>query len=182
MVLRVGRARVPVQRAGAFATAVSDYLDQVKKLADDEREEAETQAKSAARSRVPARGRSDQVERPAHGAGPVPHMEFAALEDAVDRLKRSAKAYDDALAKNGAGLSGARLARVQALMLDIDQTLAPDVGLPGRTWYRNLIYAPGRFTGYGAKTLPGVREAIEDRRWADANRYARTHSGRAQRL
>ena len=44
---------------------------------------------------------------------------------------------------------------------------------PGRTWYKNLIYAPGRFTGYGAKTLPGVREAIEDQRWGDANRYAK---------
>ncbi len=59
------------------------------------------------------------------------------------------------------------------LMLDIDQTLAPNVGLPGRPWYRNLIYAPGRLTGYGAKTLPGVREGIEDQRWADANRYAK---------
>ena len=58
-------------------------------------------------------------------------------------------------------------------MFDIDQTLAPNVGLPGRAWYKNLIYAPGRFTGYGAKTLPGVREAIEDQRWADADRYAK---------
>jgi N-acetylated-alpha-linked acidic dipeptidase len=58
-------------------------------------------------------------------------------------------------------------------MLDIDQLLAPNVGLPGRPWYRNLIYAPGRFTGYEPKTLPGVREAIEDRRWEDANRYAK---------
>ena len=45
-------------------------------------------------------------------------------------------------------------------------------GLPGRPWYQNLVYAPGRFTGYGAKTLPGVREAIEERRFADANTYA----------
>jgi N-acetylated-alpha-linked acidic dipeptidase len=50
---------------------------------------------------------------------------------------------------------------------------APNVGLPGRAWYKNLIYAPGRFTGYGTKTLLGVREAIEDQRWADANRYAK---------
>jgi hypothetical protein len=61
----------------------------------------------------------------------------------------------------------------QALMLTIDQTLAPEVGLPGRPWYKNLVYAPGRLTGYGAKTLPGVREAIEERRWSEANRYIR---------
>jgi N-acetylated-alpha-linked acidic dipeptidase len=47
-----------------------------------------------------------------------------------------------------------------------------DVGLPGRDWYKNLIYAPGRYTGYNAKTLPGVREAIEEERWADVDRYA----------
>jgi N-acetylated-alpha-linked acidic dipeptidase len=46
-----------------------------------------------------------------------------------------------------------------------------DPGLPGRGWYKNMITAPGRFTGYGAKTLPGVREAIEEERWDDAVRY-----------
>ena len=173
IVLRVADSDVPVQNASAFANAVSDYLDQVKKLADDEREEADAQAKllhdrafQLAADPTKSRGLPTAL-------GPVPHLEFAALEDAVDRLKRSAKAYDDALAKNAPDLSDARRARVQALMLDIDQTLAPDVGLPGRSWYKNLVYAPGRFTGYEAKTLPGVREAIEDRRWADANRYAK---------
>lgn len=172
LVLRVADADVPLQRAGDFADATAEYLDQVKKLADGEREEAETQARLL-------RDRAFQLAAdPTKSSGlpatldRVPHLEFAALEDAVDRLKRSAKTYDDAIAKNASALSGPQLARLTALMLDIDQTLAPEVGLPGRTWYKNLIYAPGRFTGYGAKTLPGVREAIEDRRWNDANRYA----------
>jgi N-acetylated-alpha-linked acidic dipeptidase len=173
MVLRVVESSAPVQRAVGFADAVSDYLGEVKKLADDKREEAETQANllrdrafQLAADPTKSSGLPTTLER-------VPHLEFAALEAAVDRLKRSAKAYDDALAKSVPDLSGARLARVQVLMFDIDQTLAPKVGLPGRAWYKNLIYAPGRFTGYGAKTLPGVREAIEDQRWADANRYAK---------
>jgi len=171
LVLRVADTDAPVQRASDFAAAVSDYLDQVKKLTDGKREEAETQARLI-------RDRAFQLAAdPSQSSGlpaildPVPHLDFAPLENAVDRLKRTAKAYDDGLAKNESGLSGPQLARLQALMLDIDQTLAPEVGLPGRSWYRNLIYAPGRFTGYGAKTLPGVREAIEDGRWAEANRY-----------
>jgi len=49
--------------------------------------------------------------------------------------------------------------------------LAPDSGLPGRPWYKNLIYAPGHLTGYSAKTLPGIREAIEDERWRDVDLY-----------
>ncbi len=173
IVLRVADSDLPVQNASAFAGAVSDYLDQVKKLSDDEREEADTQAKllhdrafQLAADPTKSSGLPTALDR-------VPHLEFAALDDAVDRLKRSARAYDDALAKNASRLSAAQTARVDALMLDIDQTLAPDLGLPGRSWYKNLIYAPGRFTGYEAKTIPGVREAIEDRRWADANRYAK---------
>ncbi|HEY6418797.1 MAG TPA: transferrin receptor-like dimerization domain-containing protein [Candidatus Binataceae bacterium] len=173
VVLRVADADVPVQNAGDFAAAVSGYLDQVKKLAGGAREESEVQA-------MLLRDRAFQLAAdPTQSSGvpaaldSVPQVELAPLEAAVARLKRSAKAYDDALAKNAPGLSAAQLASLQALMFDIDQTLAPDVGLPGRSWYKNLVYAPGRFTGYGAKTLPGVREAIEDRRWADANRYAK---------
>ena len=174
IVLRAADSDIPLQNASAFANAVSDYLDQVKKLADDEREEAETQAKllhdrafQLAADPTKSSGLPTALDR-------VPHLEFAALEDAVDRLKRSAKSYDDALAKNGSHLSSSQIERVQALMIDIDQTLAPEeIGLPGRGWYKNLIYAPGRYTGYEAKTLPGVREAIEDRRWSDANRYAK---------
>ncbi len=173
IVLRVADSQVPVQNASDFANAVSDYLDQVKKLSADQRQEADTQAELL-------RDRAFQLASdPTKPSGlptvldRVPHLEFAALEDSVGRLKRSAKAYDDALAKNASSLSAGQIARLQVLMLDIDQTLAPNVGLPGRSWYKNLIYAPGRFTGYGAKTLPGIREAIEDRRWADANRYVK---------
>jgi len=42
-------------------------------------------------------------------------------------------------------------------------------GLPGREWYQHMVYAPGFHTGYGVKTLPGIREAIEERRWDEAN-------------
>ncbi len=173
IVLRAADSDLPVQRVQDFAEAVSGYLAEVRKLASDRREEVETQAAllrdrafQLAADPTKTHGLPTPLER-------GPHVEFASLEDAVDRLKRSAKAYDEALARHGPALDAARLARLQALMLDIDQTLAPAAGLPGRPWYRNLIYAPGRFTGYGAKTLPGVREAIEEQRWADANRYAR---------
>ena len=154
IVLRVADADVPVQNATGFANAVSDYLDQVKKLADEKREEAETQAKLL-------RDRAFQLAAdPTKTSGmptalePVPQIDFAPLEDAVDRLKRSAKAYDDALAKNASHLSAAQLARLQALMLDIDQTLAPDVGLPGRAWYKNLVYAPGRSPAMAPRHCP----------------------------
>ena len=173
LVLRAAQSNLPLQRASDFADTVSGYLTEVKALEASERTAAEFQEKLL-------KDKAFQLaDDPTTSSGlptaldPVPYIELAPLENAVERLKHSARAYDDALAANGAGLSPDRLARLQGLMQTIDQTLAPDVGLPDRNWYRNLVYAPGRFTGYGAKTLPGVREAIEDRRWADADAYAR---------
>ena len=64
-----------------------------------------------------------------------------------------------------------RQVRADAAIQPLEQSLNRREGLPGRPWYQNVIYAPGRFTGYGAKTLPGVREAIEERRYGDAQTY-----------
>jgi len=69
-------------------------------------------------------------------------------------------------------LSDAERADVDGLLRSLEQTLTNPKGLPGRPWYRHMIYAPGLKTGYEVKTLPGVREAIEDRRWSDAEHFA----------
>jgi N-acetylated-alpha-linked acidic dipeptidase len=173
LMLRVANEPLPPQRASDFAEAVTTYLVEVKKLGDTERKQADTQAALLHSHAFELAADPTKVSRPPKALDEVPYFEFASLENAVARLRRSSHAYDAALAKTGATLPPDRLADLQAKMLTIDQTLAPDVGLPGRTWYKNLIFAPGRLTGYGAKTLPGVREAIEDRRWSDADRYAR---------
>ena len=102
---------------------------------------------------------------------PVPHFNFAPLENAVDRLKQSAKAYDTALIVHAATMSPKTASQLFEQTRETEESLAPDTGLPGRGWYKNLMYAPGAYTGYSAKTLPGVREAIEEERWADADRY-----------
>ena len=172
VVLRMADADVPLQRYGDFAETVSRYLDQVKKLADTKREAAETQAK------LLAAGAYRLTDDPTKSSGPptalksVPHFNMAPLENAVDHLKRSAKAYDTALAAKGAAQSNAAKAKLIELARQTEQSLTVAVGLPGRDWYKHLIYAPGRYTGYDPKTLPGVREAIEEERWADVDRYA----------
>ena len=51
-----------------------------------------------------------------------------------------------------------------------ERQLTDQGGLPGRPWYRHLLYAPGSYTGYGVKTMPGVREGIEQGRYAEAER------------
>ena len=171
MVLRLADAELPAVQAGDFADTIALYLGEVKKLADTRREAAATQAKMIADHAF------DVTEDPTKTNGlptalkEVPKFNFGPMDDALKQLQKSAKAYDDALAADGEKLSPEARARLWAVIQPLDQTLAPDVGLPGRPWFKNLIYAPGRYTGYGAKTLPGIREAIEDERFDDATKY-----------
>jgi N-acetylated-alpha-linked acidic dipeptidase len=172
LILRMADADVPLARYGDFAETVSRYLDQVKKLADTKREAAETQAKLLAADAYRLTDDPTKTSGPPTALKSVPHFNMAPLENAIDRLKRSAKAYDTALAAKGAAQTDAIKTKLIELARQAEQSLAVDVGLPGRDWYKHLIYAPGRYTGYGPKTLPGVREAIEEERWADVDRYA----------
>jgi N-acetylated-alpha-linked acidic dipeptidase len=172
IILRMADADIPLARYSDFGDTVSRYLDQVKKLADTKREAAETQAKLLAAN---AFHLSDDPTKTSGAPMPlkrVPHFNLAPLENAVDHLKRSAKAYDATLAAKGASQPDATKAKLIELARQTEQSLTVEVGLPGRDWYKHLIYAPGRYTGYDPKTLPGVREAIEEERWADVDRYA----------
>jgi N-acetylated-alpha-linked acidic dipeptidase len=173
LVMRIADAPGPLQRATDQAAVIGTYLDEVKELANTKRQAADTQSAALRDQIFKLADDPTQSSAPPTPLERVPYIDFAPLENALDRLKRCAQDYDASFAKSAAGLPADKAARLQALMMTIDQTLAPDTGLPGRSWYKNLIYAPGRFTGYGAKTMPGVREAIEDQRWADADQYSR---------
>jgi len=171
IMLTAADSGLPLQRASDFAAEIAQDLKEVKKLGTDQREKAEKQA-ALLRDRAFA---LDADPAKPFGAPtalkPVPVFDFSPLDSAVARLTKSATSYDDALAAHGSALSADRLARLQSLMQGIDQTLTAEVGLPGRPWFKNLVYAPGTLTGYGTKTLPGVREGIEQERFDEASRY-----------
>jgi N-acetylated-alpha-linked acidic dipeptidase len=175
LVLRAADSDLPLQQPGNFADAVGRYYGEIKKLAGAQHDAADLQAKLVSDHAFQLAADPTKTSGPPLPLKPVPKFDLAPLENAINRLKKSAQGYDSAFGRNAANLPPTSKARLLGLMQSIDQTLAPDnVGLPGgRGWYKNLIYAPGRFTGYGAKTLPGVREAIEDERWDDANKYAK---------
>ncbi len=91
------------------------------------------------------------------------------------RLSAAAKTYDEELSawsKRGVPASE-KLAKVDESIRKTERTLLSTDGLPRRDWYRNQIYAPGMLTGYAAKTLPGVREAVEAQQWDEANQQVR---------
>jgi N-acetylated-alpha-linked acidic dipeptidase len=173
LVLRVADADTVPYRFADFANTVDRYLREVKTLEENRR------TQDRLREKMVREGDFKVAMDPLKPVGPpepvasTPYVELAVLDNAVDRLKASANAYDAAYADKSSGLTPERRDRLNAMLRDIDQTLILPQGLPFRPWYRNLVTAPGRFTGYGAKTLPGVREAIEERRFADAATYAK---------
>jgi N-acetylated-alpha-linked acidic dipeptidase len=182
VVLRIADADTPPLRFGDLAATVHTYLGEVKALIDSRRKQDEKRAGLLSGNAFAlASDPLAPVAAPLAEA-PTPIIELAALENAVARLEASAKAYDAAYAVKGAGLAAATRGRLNAALLGIDQALLIPEGLPGRNWYRHALYAPGRFTGYGAKTLPGVREAVEERRFADANVYAGRTAAAIERL
>jgi len=84
----------------------------------------------------------------------VPHFGFAPLKNALARLQAAASAFDAVTSEE-----------INRLLYTSERLLTRDEGLDGRPWYKHHIYAPGFYTGYGVKTIPGVREAIEQRKY-----------------
>jgi N-acetylated-alpha-linked acidic dipeptidase len=101
-----------------------------------------------------------------------PHLNFAPMQNAAESLTRSAKHYQQALAEKQANLGDdamtAKLGALNRELIESERQLTNADGLPRRPWYKHLLYAPGVYTGYGVKTVPGVREGIELKRYAEA--------------
>jgi N-acetylated-alpha-linked acidic dipeptidase len=99
-----------------------------------------------------------------------PAINFAPLENAANGLTRAADRYKKALDAAKGKLSADTIAAVNARLIQSERQLIDADGLPRRQWYRHLLYAPGYYTGYAVKTMPGVREGIEQKAYAEAER------------
>jgi len=100
-----------------------------------------------------------------------PHLNFAPMENAGEALARSADRYRKALSAKQSALSESESSQLAALnkkLIQSERTLTNDAGLPRRPWFKHLLYAPGVYSGYGVKTVPGVREGIEQKKYAEA--------------
>lgn len=99
-----------------------------------------------------------------------PFINFAPMENAAQVLARAAERYRKALTEAQPKLSAenASLASLNNMLMQTERALTNPDGLPRRPWYKHLLYAPGIYTGYGVKTVPGVREGIEQKRYAEA--------------
>jgi N-acetylated-alpha-linked acidic dipeptidase len=93
----------------------------------------------------------------------VPYVDFASILNALTRLEKSAEQVEQIKVNADAQ----KLASINAKIYAAEQTLLMTKGLPRRPWYKHSLYAPGFYTGYGVKTIPGVREAIEQKDWSE---------------
>jgi N-acetylated-alpha-linked acidic dipeptidase len=174
IILRTADADVAPLQFGELAANIAQNLDELHKLTAAMRERSTTTDRLLDAGAFTLAADPTKASAPPPRDDAVPALDFAPLDDAVARLKASATAYDDALAAAGP-LSPKAGAALGPVLISVEHALTDPRGLPGRPWYQHLIYAPGMLTGYGAKTLPGVREAIEGRRWAEAQDFiART--------
>jgi N-acetylated-alpha-linked acidic dipeptidase len=165
-VIAAADADAPLQKPRDFARAMADYVTRVEKLAGDAREAADRQKALLAANAYHVVG-GDMKGAPVPRQ-PVPEFDFKPLDAAVAALSASADKYEQASGRN---LTPEQKKKAMEIMRTIDATLLDDTGLPGRDWYKNMIYAPGRYIGYGVTTLPGISEAITEERFDDVPRY-----------
>src|SRR5436190_1367187 len=140
-----------------FADTVARYDTEVEHLAKDMREETEEQNRELREHTMEIAADPTKPFVAPKAAEPVPYLDLSPLQNAVARLKTAARTFDAAPSHD------------DRILMHLEHALTRDQGLPMRPWYRHHVYAPGYYTGYGVKTLPGVREAIEQRKWKDAN-------------
>lgn len=164
--LRLANADVLPFEFTNFADTVGNYVNEVTRLADSMRDETKRM------NDLISSGMWQAVQDPTENlATPkpqstVPNLDFAPLNKALAKLKESAVNYQNA--SKGKQISPNSQKSLNEILMKTERVLTRDSGLPKRDWFKHQIYAPGFYTGYGVKTLPAIREAIEQREWTEA--------------
>ena len=180
-VLRLANADVLPFEFQNFSNTVAKYQTEVKQLAETMRTDTERQTKLLAEKRYEAVADPTLTLLPPKVQEAVPYLNFAPLDNALAKLEKNAQAYAQARKAN-AVLPTDRQKQLDQLLYQAEQQLLSAEGLPRRPWYRHQIYAPGFYTGYGVKTLPGIREAVEERKWAEADEQIKRTAAAIERF
>jgi len=168
-VLRLADAEILPFDFADFTDTVQRYVEEIQKLAQTQR------AGIVEKNREIEEGTFAANDDPRHKTVPPvteavpPFLDLAPLENGLAALQTASTRYDKAFehARETSGSIPAHLAlrALNADLIAVERSLTLSDGLPGRAWFQHQIYAPGLYTGYGVKTLPGVRESIEQKQW-----------------
>ena len=175
LTLRLANADIIPFKFHDFYTTLNGYVSGLTKTVDEMRTETE-QANNLLNGNYYklAQDPTKTYVQPAAKEA-VPYLDFSALQNAMANLKSSVAKYDSAsqnIFQKSEGVS-----KLNALLLQSERKLMAEDGVPLRPWYKHAIYAPGYYTGYGVKTLPGLREAIENRDWKLAQKQEQVIAG-----
>ena len=162
MVMRMADADVLPFQFTNQAETIHTYVVEVKKLADAMRTQIKNRNEDLADGVYKAATDPKKVSvLPLAEVVPT-YFNFAPLDQASDDLTSAAAVYEKTLATHADSADP----KINAFLISTERALTDPAGLPDRPWFENMIYAPGFFTGYGAKTLPAIREAIEQKQWS----------------
>jgi len=167
-VLRFANADVLPYAFNNFADSVGTYVREVGRLADDAREETKEKNRRIADKTFVAVFDPTETYVVPKADAPVPYLNFAPLQNALARLQESAQKYDGAWGSADRKLTPETQTALDQALMQTERAMIREAGLPRRPWFKHQIYAPGFYTGYGVKTLPAIREAIEQRNWTEA--------------
>ena len=163
--LRMANADILPFEMNAWYKTVSEYMDEVTETTEAMRKQAEKQQQLVAENAyVIAADPKDNLKAP-EAEKDIPYLDFSPLQNALASVKTSVHYFSKT---DFTSLSASKQKMVNAKLKDLEKALLSESGLPRRPWFKHQIYAPGFYTGYGVKTLPGVREAIEQKNFEEA--------------
>jgi N-acetylated-alpha-linked acidic dipeptidase len=173
MMMRLGDADLLPFEFSDFAETMQTYVKELKDLSKKMQDEIRERNREIDEGVFTAIADPKKTEIPPKKEEVPPYQNFAPLENAADAVSHSAAEYRKALehanANGGAALAAASVAEVNHLLIESERKFITQQGLPNRPWYRHQLYAPGFYTGYAAKTMPYVRESIEQKQWKQAD-------------
>ena len=169
MTLRLANADVLPMRFANFVDNVSMYADELIELLDQTRTSTDRENELVEMNAYLLAADPTQTYVPPKAKDRVPYLSFASLRNAIQGIEQSAVTLDSEIRRVlESGLTAVQREAVNEVLITTERLMTNDDGLPRRPWFRHQVYAPGFYTGYGVKTLPGIREAIEQRNWEEA--------------
>jgi N-acetylated-alpha-linked acidic dipeptidase len=167
--MRMADAELLPYQFTAVAETIAGYVKELKTQLSKAQETIKEQNLESDEGVFQAISDPRQPNNPPRREAEPPYLNFAPLDNGVVALTRAAQHYQAAFASaqaHGLALDEADLQQINHLLMLVERTNLRPEGLPGRPWYKNQIYAPGAYTGYGVKTLAGVREAMDQHQWS----------------
>jgi N-acetylated-alpha-linked acidic dipeptidase len=167
IILRLANTDIMPVDCNSFYKTVNDYTTEVKTLIDNKRSETDAENTMVKEKLFDLAKDPTKPYKSPDAKEPVPYLNFSSLDNALVQLKMATEELQKLYPK-AMDLPVAAKNQLNTILYKIERSLIQEKGLPRRNWYRHMIYAPGYYTGYGVKTLPGIREGIEERKWAEA--------------